>query len=112
VIGDPSVAEHHAEVVTVDDGAVFVVDCGTPSRTWRRVHRGDRSAWKPFRQAFVGSDEVLRLGDHVCLMSDILASLAPRLQARTGDLGRQGKARPRGRLARDPLTGEIVRRRS
>ena len=63
VIADPSVAEHHAEIVVTSEGRLFVTDCGTVSGTWRRLAKDDASGWEPIRQAFIGDDELLRLGD-------------------------------------------------
>jgi pSer/pThr/pTyr-binding forkhead associated (FHA) protein len=112
VIADPSVAEYHAEIVVAEDGRVFVADCGTASSTWRLASKGDGATWKAVRQAFVGRDDVLRLGGHECVVSDILAPDLPQPQAGTANLVRRETIRPGGRLSRDPTTGEIVRRRS
>jgi pSer/pThr/pTyr-binding forkhead associated (FHA) protein len=112
VIADPSVAEYHAEIVMADDGRIFVGDCGTGSGTWRRASKGERTAWKPLRQAFVRRDDVLRLGDYERSVSDVLAPVAPQPSPGGRDQIRRDAGRPGGRLSRDPTTGEVVRRRS
>jgi pSer/pThr/pTyr-binding forkhead associated (FHA) protein len=111
VIADPSVAEYHAEIVVADDGRIFVCDCGTSAGTWLRVSDGARSRWEPLRQAFARREDVLRLGDHERLVSDILPAADPPQVRSADDAGRRELVRSGGRLSRDPMTGEIVRRR-
>ena len=111
VIADPSVAEHHAEIVVANDGRLFITDCGTGAGTWRLATDGGRSAWMAIRQAFVGRDDALRLGDHECRVSEILSPVEPQSRAEATGPVRPDAARLGGRLRRDPTTGEIVRRR-
>jgi hypothetical protein len=111
VIADPSVAEHHAEIVVAEDGRLFLTDCGTGAGTWRLAGEAGGGAWMAIRQAFVERDDVLRLGEHQCRVSEVLSPVEPQFQL--GALGPIGPdaARLGGRLRRDPTTGEIVRRR-
>jgi hypothetical protein len=112
VIADGSVAPHHAELVLADDDRLHLTDCGTETGTWREGSGGN---WQAVRQAFVDRAEPLRLGDFRCTAADLLRIAGERPTA--GSLGPdqawQGgsDARLRGRLERDALTGEIVRRR-
>ncbi len=110
VIADASLAPHHAELVVTDDGRFYVTDCATDAGTWVR---GEAAAgWQPVRQGFVRPDQPLRLGDHECTVDDLLRRHrgAPADASPGGD----GAAhrRVRGPVARDPATGEIVRRRA
>jgi hypothetical protein len=109
VIADPSVAEFHAEIVTTDDARVFVVDCGSRTGTRRLVDSGGRSIWTMLRQGFVEAEDTLRLGEHECVVADLLAEASPQAQAARRSPGKS-PPRPAGRLSRDPWTGEIVRR--
>jgi hypothetical protein len=111
VIADPSVSEHHAEIVVADDGRLFITDCGTGAGTWRLAGEGGRSAWTAIRQAFVGRDDVLRLGDHECRVAEVLSPVEPQSQVAAIGPVRPDAAHLGGRLRRDPTTGEIVRRR-
>ena len=109
VIADASLAPHHAELVVTDDGRFYVTDCGTDAGTWAR---GEAAAgWQPVRQDFVRPDQPLRLGDHECTVNDLLRRHrgAP-ADAPPGSDGAVHR-RVRGPVARDPATGEIVRRR-
>jgi hypothetical protein len=115
VVADESVARRHMEVVVTQDGRYFITDCATESGTWRVVEMvGDKPVWEETRQAFVHPDQALRLGTHHCTLNGLFARLAP-ITGEEGGLLREsaGKSapRPRGPVARDPRTGEIVRRR-
>jgi hypothetical protein len=109
VIADPSVAEHHAEIVATADGRLFVTDCATGAGTWRLAADG---SWERLRQAFVAPEAVLRLGAHRCVLRELLAPLAAEEAGeRGGGGGGEGERLLKGRVARDPATGELVRRR-
>jgi len=118
VIADGSLAPHHAELVLTDDGRLYLTDCATDTGTWRRGKdpgEGDRESarWHPVRQAFIGPDEPLRLGDHLCSANDLLRRKAgaPLEAGGGGAWDGPGGSRVRGPVMRDPATGEIVRRR-
>lgn len=122
VIAEASVAPHHAEITVTDDGRLYLVDCAAAAGTWRQAtaRPAGEPRWLPLRQDFVAADEPLRLGDYRCTAASLLRA-ARDAPARTGatpamapaeaspaDGGRQPL---RGRVERDALTGEIVRRR-
>ena len=120
VIADTSVAPHHAEIVVTDDGRLYLTDCGTGTGTWRQ--RGSQqgagtASWSPVRQDFVGADEPLRLGDYRCTAADLLHRLRADAPSHAHgapsalDPAEGHRQRLRGRVERDPTTGEIVRRR-
>jgi FHA domain len=113
VVADASVAPHHAELVVTADGRLYLTDCATAGGTWRRIGDGaGASAWHPVRQAFVGPEEPLRLGDYRCTASDLVRrSGDTQIAAGSGAWHGPGRGRVRGPVARDPATGEIVRRR-
>ena len=86
----------------------------TAGGTWRQIGDGAGAwGWHPVRQAFVGPEEPLRLGDHRCSASDLLRQRAgaPFATAAGGAWDDPGRSRVRGPAVRDPATGEIVRRR-
>jgi hypothetical protein len=95
--------------VTADDGRIFVGDCGSASGTWRRTEKDGASVWLALRQDFVRSGDTLRLGDHECVVADLLSAASPEGEAASHGPGKT-PLHPAGRLSRDPWTGEIVRR--
>jgi pSer/pThr/pTyr-binding forkhead associated (FHA) protein len=107
-IADDSVARRHAEIVVTDGGRYHLTDCASAAGTWRAdVAEQDGAGWRPVRQDFVGGDEPIRLGDYRCTVRALLR------EATDGgdDSGAvSGEAAP-GPVERDPVTGEIVRRR-
>lgn len=111
VIADPTVAPRHAELVVTSRGRIHVTDCASTTGTW--VRDGDSERWSRLRQAFVDPEDDLRFGDHLCRAGDVVARAAGPGTPR-GDLP-PGMASAavvrRGRIERDPATGEIVRRR-
>lgn len=120
VIADTSVAPHHAEIVVTDDGRLYLTDCGTNTGTWRQrgpQEGADAGSWSPVRQDFIGADEPLRLGDYRCTAAELMHTIragAPSDAQGTQpawDRSEGHRQRLRGRLERDPATGEIVRRR-
>jgi hypothetical protein len=106
VIADPTVAERHAEIVEAADGRLFIADCASGAGTWRL----EGTAWEPVRQRFVAREDVLLLGQYRCTLAELLAPLAPREPGPGGGTGEADPVR-KGRVERDPTTGEIVRRR-
>lgn len=122
VLPETSVARRHAEVVVTADGRYHLTDCASPGGTWRRTDDGKEDKWERIRQAFVVITEPLRLGDHDCT---ILSLLGDRLAPEEGNAGGNGAGKgrcrheglpesaepPRGRVERDPETGEIVPKR-
>jgi FHA domain len=121
VIADPSVAPHHAEIVVTSRGRLHLTDCATPSGTWRLGPAEDdgeaSSEWRPVRQAFVREDEPLRLGEYRCLGGQLVRSLRhggePAWEGEAAGQDSRGGGRRAlgGRVERDAVTGEIVRRR-
>ena len=118
VLADASVAPRHGELVVTEDGRYHVTDCATASGIWRRGKGDDGGArWERVRQTFVAEDETLRFGDYGCNVRELLRLVEP---AEAGDGGGRwrpemvrdaGPDLPHGRVERDPLTGEIIRRR-
>jgi hypothetical protein len=114
VIADVSLAPHHAELVVTEDGRLYLTDCATDGGTWVRSDGGTAAGWQPVRQGFVRPDQPLRLGDHQCTAGDLLrwSRGAPAgTAAGAGEWDGGARRRMRGPVARDPATGEIVRRR-
>jgi hypothetical protein len=111
VIADASLAPHHAELVVTDDGRAYVTDCATDTGTWVQGEGRSASGWQPIRQGFVRPDQPLRLGDHECTVDDLLRRHRGAPADASGGHG-AARRRVRGPVARDPATGEIVRRRA
>lgn len=119
MIADPAVSPHHAELLITDDGRLYLTDCATAGGTWRLspTTAHDDEQWVAVRQAFVRAADRVRLGDYQCKVGDLVQT-ARRTEGgsaggEAGEWDRAGaRAHPvRGRVARDPVTGEIVRRR-
>ena len=106
VVADPSVAEYHAEIVVTGDGRFFVTDRATGSGTWRL---GEGGEWQSIRQTYVAPEAVLRLGAHRCVLRELVAPLTAEPTGERG--GGEPERILKGRVERDPTTGELVRRR-
>lgn len=119
VLADISVARRHAELVATGDGRFHLTDCAGETGTWRRADGQADGKWESIRQAFVTADEPIRFGEHACTVRSLLGD---QLDAGGGSRG-AGKGRwrheglpeapdpRRGRVERDPETGEIVAKR-
>ena len=59
VVSDKTVSKLHAELVVTPQGRHYLTDCGSTNGTWRL----EDDEWVEFRQAYVGPDEPIRLGD-------------------------------------------------
>jgi hypothetical protein len=110
-----SVAPRHAELVVTNDNRYYLTDCATRGGTWRCANGKDD--WSPLRQAFVTADQGIRFGDHVCTIRELLRQVETTEAAdgsgrwRSGPLPDKAAERVRGRVERDPVTGEIIRKR-
>lgn len=118
VLADGSVARRHAEIVVTADGRLYLTDCGSEAGTWRQVDGA--ATWERVRQEFIDAEQPLRLGDHSCTAAALLGDrLDPSAAAPGGGRwrhesiggGRGGGEPPRGRVERDPETGEIIPKR-
>lgn len=127
VLADPSVAPRHAELSVTRDGRGYVVDAGAAGGSFQRLAEG--GGWTALRQGFVGRGTILRFGAFE-IPAQTLIELARgrppgepgRLWSGEGSEGSGGSGgaagsgtggdgrRPRGRVERDPVTGEIVGR--
>jgi hypothetical protein len=110
VVTDASVAPYHAELVIAVDGRLHLADTGTAKGTWLETPLG----WQRVRQAFVRSGDRIRLGDYACTPEELLRAVGDDRGEPAQAVGRAStprRATLRGRLERDALTGEIVRRR-
>lgn len=123
VLADTSVARRHAELVITDQGRHHLTDCASGAGTWRMVRNAetDTDMWTDIRQTFIDPDEPLRLGDYACTVRDLLRQAEGETDGagsadgggrwRAGLQGGPERERLRGRVERDPVTGEIVRKR-
>ena len=127
VLAEPSVARRHAELVVTDDGRHYLSDCASETGTWRLLGAdGGKEEWEPLRQAFVGADESLRLGEHRCTLQVLIGEAEQAKAGASGgpargaggsgrwrsDFARDGGSDlPRGRVERDPRTGEVIPKR-
>jgi FHA domain len=111
VLADTSVAPHHAELVITADGRLHLTDCATDGGTSVKAESGSSSGWRPVRQDFVRPDQLLRLGDYECTAGDLLRWSRAAPADASAAAGGAWQRRVRGAVARDPTTGEIVRRR-
>jgi predicted component of type VI protein secretion system len=118
VIADETVSPYHVEIVVSDGGRYYVTDRASAKGTFHRV--ATNRPWIPLRQGFVRGSDQLRLGDYECRISDLL-DLAAETADESSGLGAtspgaattagSSKRLSPGAVERDPITGEIVRRR-
>lgn len=122
VLADESVASRHAELVVTDDGAFYLTDCATERGTWRaapgKKEHGKEAgvAWQPLRQDFVTRDHLLRFGNYRCRIDDLLGTASTVSRGKTTaavgtEIDAEPSARKKGPVERDPITGQIVRKR-
>ena len=118
VIPDPSVSAFHAEIVLTEDGRFHLTDRASDQGTYQRG--SDAEPWAVVRQSFIERSDQLRLGDYVCHVAELLDVALAAEPLGYGESGSGSAAmhageairdRPRGAVERDPVTGEIVRRR-
>lgn len=96
-----------------DDRRYHLTDCGSGRGTWLRVESAGSESWAEVRQAFVASGEPLRIGEHRCTVNSLLERRAtPGHGAASAENGAiPSVSLPHGRVERDPVTGEIIRKR-
>jgi pSer/pThr/pTyr-binding forkhead associated (FHA) protein len=124
VIADTSVSRVHAELVETDDGRFYLTDCGSKYGTFIG---GGKDGWNAIRQAYVGQQDRIRLGEYEVsiaqLLSMIPAGVAPRAPRHAPVPPVEGvppvdeietlseiSDLPKGPVERDPATGKIIRR--
>ena len=101
-----SVSRRHAELIVADDGRIYITDCASRFGTHVRA----RTGWQEIRQEFVAFDDILRLGDYEIPVRQLLA-LADSPRSSTAHAPVE-ENRPSGPVARNPRTGEVVRKTS
>jgi pSer/pThr/pTyr-binding forkhead associated (FHA) protein len=112
VIADASVSRIHAELVSTDDGRLYLTDCGSKYGTF--IQRD--SEWKKIRQVYVRPRDPVKLGEYETSAAQLLDMLPedkrhPKITIVEGDVEASPKSDlPRGPVERDPETGEIIRR--
>lgn len=96
-----------------DDRRYHLTDCGSGRGTWLRVVSAGNESWAEVRQAFVASDEPLCIGEHRCTVGSLLEGRAApgRAAASAENVATPSVNLPHGRVERDPVTGEIIRKR-
>ncbi len=113
-----SVAARHAELVVTGGGRFHLTDCASGRGTWLRAATANGTEdWARIRQAFVAADADIRFGDHCVTVRQLVAQVESEGPVEGGGRWRSGLladkrgGRVRGRVERDPTTGEIVRKR-
>jgi predicted component of type VI protein secretion system len=71
VLADQSVSRKHAELLVLDDGQLFLVDCQSTHGT-RLLQHGQT---RPVQQEFVALDAIVEFGDVSIPMGDVLEAL-------------------------------------
>ncbi len=117
ILTDKSVAPRHAELVLTDDGKCYLTDCASGGGSWIQVDQ----EWAELRQSFVTKEQRIRFGDHECDLPALLATISRRRnvagvgvgggEGGEAGTGQAGTAPLTGTVERDPVTGEIVRKR-
>lgn len=110
-LDDASVSRHHAEVVRLSGGRLYVTDRATTNGTFVF----DGNDWRRIRQAFLKAGGRVRFGD-VEMSAGRLDDSCPRAEARAVDGDqkagavptKEGSPDPNKGLVRNPMTGEIL----
>lgn len=110
VLADPTISKMHAELVVTGEGHCYLTDCGSTNGTFR-ASGGD---WEKIRQSYVEFDEPLRIGSYETTVRILLEALPHSAQGKAVDSesggGGAGTPRPffpKGKLRRNPQTGEL-----
>lgn len=122
VVDQEGVAPRHAELVVTDSGQFYLTDCASGLGTWRAAEdkrtKGEETAvsWLPVRQEFVGRADLIRLGRLRCRLGELLDTVSAKRggdahQRDFGEAEADQSRRKKGRVERDPITGQIVRKR-
>lgn len=114
-LDDASVSRHHAEVVRLSGGRLYVTDRATTNGTFVF----DGNTWRGIRQAFLKPGGRVRFGD-VEMSAGRLDDSCQRADARAVDGTQAAEAvskkedspGPNSGLVRDPTTGEILEQES
>lgn len=113
VLDGDAVSKKHAELLTLDDGRLYLTDCA--SRNGTHVLRDGR--WQAIRQAFVRRAERVRFGTVELTVADLLGKIPHRESEQGGGHRSAGEKSPppnslhplpRGPVKRHPETGEII----
>ena len=99
-LDDPSISRHHAEVVRLSGGRLYVTDRATTNGTF--ILDGDD--WRPIRQAFLEPAGRIRFGD-LEMSAGRLDALCARADARPDRAGPKGSAAPAKEDRRDSGKG-------
>ncbi len=114
ILPDKSVAGRHAELLVTKEGRYHLTDCASGRGSWTRAG-GTESTWTELRQGFVSEDHEFRFGQYDCNLQTLLEAADHRRTTQTipGDLAKpdEDSIMLTGTVERDPLTGEIVRKR-
>jgi hypothetical protein len=122
IVDQEGVAPRHAELVVTDAGQLYLTDCASGLGTWRAADGGGAQddeksiSWLPVRQEFIAREDLIRLGRLRCRLGELLESVSARRgsqagQRELGDAEAEQSRRKKGRVERDPITGQIVRKR-
>ncbi len=130
IIDHASVSRDHAELVATDQGRYYLTDCDSANGTYRKKKGG----WSQVRQEYVAPDEPIILGEYETTARQLARGLptakrrlfipadelrfvedAPAAGAAAVDadgvlaVATPQDDLPRGKVERDPETGEIIR---
>ena len=106
-IDDETVSRVHAELVVTAKGAYYLTDCGSTGGTY--IARDGE--WIPVRQEFIEPADAILFGRYQTSAHELLRK--PMARGNQDGSGRGAEARPidglpKGRVRRDPGTGEII----
>ena len=117
---DRSVSRMHAELIVAARGLLHIADRSSANGTWV----GSGGAWKRVRQHTVRPSDRLRFGRAELTAAELLSRIPERPEDGAGAWGSSRSVAvaprgattglpddglPRGRVRRNPLTGEVVR---
>ncbi len=110
VIADGGVDANHGELVITPEGRTYRTDRGSETGTYIQADSG----WIAIRQTFIEDTDMLRFGSFQCTGEELRQRAEAVIDAgaaqASGKAG-QNSTQLRGAVERDPVTGEIVRRK-
>lgn len=127
VVSHSTVSRRHAELLFTENGRYYLNDCGSKNGTRVRQH----GRWTRIKQTFVTRDQPLRLGEYETTARRLIASMSNVAIRARADTKSKSKSKvtdtevyeielkpsaksdlPRGKVERNPETGEVIPRRS
>lgn len=107
VLPHGTVGRLHAELIESPDGRYFLTDLNSTNGTFSLVDKG----WQRLDKGYVRPEQPVRLGDYETSARELIARVSAHRRAPAVPPEAPSVGGPKGRVERNPATGEIVERK-